>query len=134
MKSGIRCGIRDQYYIAAFDFLVLSWVWRVLDKKGVNPPTILRLENLYKNGITIPVVNCSPGQAIYDMRGSLRQGGLGSMDWFAVGIDPLLKYLDKRLTGIPISVLPVSGPQEEGKEGPLPPLRKDSKVLHFVTM
>ena len=131
MKSGIRCGIGDQDYIAAFDFLVLSWVWRVLDKKGVNPPTILRLKNLYKNGITIPVVNCNPGQAIYDMRGSLRQGGLGSMDWFAVGIDPLLHYLDKRLTGIPISVLPVSGPQEEGKEGPLTPLEERFKGIAF---
>ena len=119
MKSGLRCGIGDQDYVAAFDLLVLSWVWRVLDKKGVNPVTLFRLKNLYKGGITIPVVNCSPGQAIFDMRGSLRQGGLGSMDWFAVGIDPLLNYLDKRLTGIPISILPVYGPQEESKVGPL---------------
>ena len=34
------------------------------------------------------------------------------MFWFAVGIDPLLVYLEKRLTGIPISSLPVLAMQE----------------------
>ena len=37
-RSNLRCGIWDQDYIQAFDFLVLSWVWRVLKKKGVRYP------------------------------------------------------------------------------------------------
>ena len=34
-ESGIRGGIGDQDYIMAFDFLVLDWVWLVLEKKGL---------------------------------------------------------------------------------------------------
>ena len=33
-NQNLRCGIGDQDYIAAFDFLVLSWVWLVLERKG----------------------------------------------------------------------------------------------------
>ena len=31
-KARLRCGIGDQDYVTAFDFLVLSWVWKVLLK------------------------------------------------------------------------------------------------------
>ena len=68
----------------------------------------------------MPVINCIPGRAVPDRRGSLRQGGKGSMDWFAMGIDPLLIYLDNRLVGIPVSNLPVLGPVQEGEQAPLP--------------
>ena len=35
--TGLHCSFwfGDQDYIAAFDYLVLDWVWRVLDQKGV---------------------------------------------------------------------------------------------------
>lgn len=33
-KAKFACGIDDTDFIAAFDWLVLSWVWRVLAKKG----------------------------------------------------------------------------------------------------
>ena len=36
----VDCGIGDQDYIMAFDYLVLSWVWRVLEKKGVKRNTL----------------------------------------------------------------------------------------------
>ena len=95
--TNMRCGIGDQDYIAAFDFLVLKWVWIVLEKKGVKYGTLKRLSRLYSDGITIPVVNSTQGKAIFDKRGALRQEGVGSMDWFTVGIDPLIVYLEKRL-------------------------------------
>ena len=38
--KNLRCGIGDQDYIAAFDFPVLSWVWLVLERKGVREVTI----------------------------------------------------------------------------------------------
>ena len=50
------------------------------------------------------------GTSIPNTRGSVRQGDVPSMYWFGVGIDPLLVYLEKRLSGIPIASLPVHGP------------------------
>ena len=35
----LRCGIGDYDYIAAFDYLVLEWVWKVLKRKGVRTST-----------------------------------------------------------------------------------------------
>ena len=78
--SNTACGIGDQDYVAAFDFLVLSWVRRDLECKGVNASTIWWLRTIYANGITVPVVNNTPMSAILDMHGSLRQGGSGSME------------------------------------------------------
>ena len=127
----IECGIGDQDYIAAFDFLVLKWVWRVLEHKGVTSITINRLQTLYANGITIPVINNIQSQAIKDVRGSLRQGGAGSMEWFAFGIDPLFHFLDQYLSGIPVSTLPVAGPAEEGEMFPLPPQEERFKAMAF---
>ena len=55
------------------------------------------------------------------------RGRGSSMDWFAIGIDPLLDFLDKRLTGIPVWSLPVSGPARECDEYPLEPLTESFK-------
>ena len=59
------------------------------------------------------VVNNVQGRAFPNIRGSLRQGDIPSMFWFAIGIDPLLIYLDRRLQGIPITSLPIMGPTME---------------------
>ena len=68
------------------------------------------------------MINSIQGRAILDKRGALRQGGMGSMDWFLVGIDPLLIYLDKRLSGILVKSLPVLGPSRENETFPLDPV------------
>ena len=130
-RLNLRCGIGDQHYIAAFDYLVLSWVWKVLEKKGLSSPTIERLTSLYSNGIIIPVVNSISGSPIHDIRGSLRQGGVASMEWFSFGIDPLLVFLDLNLSGIPISSLPVLGPATENELFPLPCLEERFKVMAY---
>ena len=50
-----------------------------------------------------------------------------------IGIDPLLVYLEKRLTGIPITSLPVSGPTEEHvKECVLPPAQQLYKLVAYA--
>ena len=130
-QLGLRCGIGDQDYIAAFDFLVLSWVWKVLERKGIRQITKSRLENLFMNGITVPVINSFCRRAIHDRRGSLRQGGCGSMEWFAFGIDPLLIFLDRHLQGIPIHSLTVLGPPQEGEPYPLPPVVERFKAVAY---
>ena len=57
--------------------------------------------------------------------------GAGSIDWFSVGIDPLIVYLDKRLKGILVSTLPVFGPVLENEPSPLPPIEERFKVMGY---
>ena len=67
------CGIADTDYQAAFDFLVMSWVFMVLKKKGVRQAIIDRLSNLYQDNWSIVVVNNVEGKCIKNNRLSLRQ-------------------------------------------------------------
>ena len=128
-KSG--CGIVDNDFKAAFDFLVMTWVFDVMRAKGLHPKVIERLNNLYMDNITVVVVNNKMGRAFTNHRLSLRQGDLPSMFWFAYAIDPLLLYLEKRLTGLPIYRLPVSGPVMH-REPPLPPIEERYKVISYA--
>ena len=130
-QSKVGCGIADMDFIAAFDWLVLSWVWQVLEKLGVSGSVINRVKSLYKDSITITVVNNQLGRVFQDRRGSLRQGGCASMEWFSFGIDPLLRYLDRRLQGILISSLLVLGPASKDDRYPLPPLEERFKLMAY---
>ena len=130
-RSKVGCGIADTDFVAAFDWLVLSWVWQVLDKLGVDGSVINRVKGLYEDSITITVVNNMFGRVFLDKRGSLRQGGCASMEWFCFGIDPLVRYLEKRLQGILISSLPVSGPALHGVVYPLPPVEERFKLMAY---
>ena len=101
-KTRLGCGIAGMDFMVAFDWLALSLVWKVLLKIGVKSSTVRRLQDLYRDCVTIVVVNNKLGRVMLDRRGSLRQGGCASMEWFCFGIDPLLRYLERRLQGIPI--------------------------------
>ena len=81
--------------------------------KGLCEQVITRLSNIYKNSITIPVINNIPGQPLHNLRGSLRQGCPGSMGWFSLGIDPLLLLLERKLQGISICSVQAAGPLAE---------------------
>ena len=129
LKTG--CGIADTDYEAAFDYLVMPWVFMVLQKKGLNMQVIHRLQNLYQDNISIVYVNNIAGKRVRNNRLSLRQGDLPSMFFFAYGIDPLITYLERRLTGILITSLPQQGPVEEHcKSQFLPALEEKYKVSH----
>ena len=127
----VGCGIADTDFVAAFDWLVLSWVWQVLTKLGVSRSVVNRVQSLYEESITITVVNNQLGRVFLDKRGSLRQGGCASMEWFAFGIDPMLRFLEKRLQGIVVSSLPVHGPLPEGVAAPLPQLEERFKLMAY---
>ena len=43
--------------MALFDFMVLTWVFKVLKAKGMDQKVINRLYNLYDNNLTIVVIN-----------------------------------------------------------------------------
>ena len=55
------------------------------------------------------------------------------MFFFAFGIDPLITYLENRLSGILIFSLPVLGPVHEGSPSPtLPPLEERYRVVSYA--
>ena len=130
LNKTIFIGVTD--FEAAFDFLCLDWVAQVLRKKGLSEEALDRFRNIYSEGITIPVINNIPGNAIMNRRLSLRQGDRPSGVWFCYGIDPLLVYLERRLQGILIHFLPVHGPVVLGQAGPLPPLETRYKVQGYL--
>ena len=111
-RSKTGCALVDLDFIAAFDYTVLDWVFKVMKAMGVHEAVIGRLKNVYSNCITIPVINNIPGSPIQNLRGTLRQGCPGSMGWFSLAIDPLLRLLERKLQGILICSLPVLGPSE----------------------
>ena len=92
-KRKAGCGLLDLDFMAGFDWLDMSWVYLVLAKKGVRQEVIERLQHVYTVSNTVVVVNNVLGSSFPNIRGSLRQGDVPSMFWFAVGIDPLLVYL-----------------------------------------
>ena len=53
------------------------------------------------------------------------------MEWFCFGIDPLLRYLERRLEGIVISSLPMQGPVWQGEKMPLPPMEERFKLMAY---
>ena len=128
-KNGV--GILDNDYMSAFDFMIMLWVFQVLQTKGCDERVIERLTRIYRDNITVVVVNNIPGKAFTNHRMSMRQGNIPSVFWFCYGLDPLLTYLEKRLHGIPVYSTPVSGPSLQGSP-PLPPLQEVFKLISFV--
>ena len=132
-KSRMGCGLLDLDFMAGFDWLEMDWVYLVLAKKGVCQAVIERIKRLYADSTTTVVVNNVMGESFLNIRGSLRQGDVPSMYWFGIGIDPLLNYLDRRLSGIPVTSLPVAGPTPEGAAGhALPPLQQHYRVVAYA--
>ena len=125
------CGILDTDLIAAFDFMVMDWIYMVLAKKGLDKQVIERYKNLYSDSNSVVMVNNIPGKIVSNIRQSLRQGDLPSMHFFSFGIDPLLLYLEKRLDGILIASLPVQGPAAQGHHG-LQPIEERYKLIGYA--
>ena len=95
-------GILDNDYMAAFDLMVLTWVFMVLKAKGLDTRVIDRLRSMYDNHLTIVVINNIRGQCFPNLRWSIRQGDRPSSIFFCYGLDPHLDWLERRLLGIPM--------------------------------
>ena len=106
-ESNQKCGIFDNDYKSAFDFIVLKWVFKVLQAKGMDSRVVNRLYNLYNNYITVVEVNGIQGRSFPNVRWSIRQGDRPSSTFFCYGLDPLLDWLEKRLRGIPIYTMDI---------------------------
>ena len=63
-------GILDNDYMAAFDFMVLTWVFKVLEAKGLDTKVISKLKNMYDNHLTVVVVNNVHGKCFLNIRWS----------------------------------------------------------------
>ena len=133
-QRGEGCGILDNDYKAAFDYMVLLWVFKVLAAKGLDMSVIERLKNIYNDNITIVVVNNIMGKSFKNLRLSIRQGDRPSSILFNFGIDPHLTWLDRRLKGIPIYKQPAQGPLLQGQIRQLQPLQVQEtyKVIGYV--
>ena len=129
-KRSQGCGILDTDLVAGFDYMTLCWCLMVLEKKGACTEFISRLKNLYSNNLSVIVVNNVQGAAVGNVRLTLRQGDLPSMDLFCFGIDPLLHRLERLLVGILISSIPVLGPTLPGN--PLPRLEQRYKLIGYA--
>ena len=71
LKSG--CGLLDTNYMAAFDYLVITWVFQVLRKKGLSEAVMNILKNLYNDNLSVVLVNNIQAKAVLNHRLSLRQ-------------------------------------------------------------
>ena len=108
----------DLDFISAFCYQTVEWVLQVARAKSLDNRVMDRINNVSSNRISIPVVNNVPGKAILNLRGTLSQGCPSSMNWFAIGIDPLLVYLEGRLQGILIHSLPTAAPSSRTAGSP----------------
>ena len=124
-------GILDNDYKAAFDYMVLLWVIKVLRAKGLSEEVLNRLINLYSNNITIVVINNILGKSFINNRWSIRQGDRPSSILFCYGIDPHLLWLFKRLHGIPIYRMPAQGPALQHETAPVT-ISESYKVIGYI--
>ena len=95
-------GILDNDYKAAFDYMVLIWVLKVLKAKGLDQEIINSIMNIYENNLTVVVVNNVQGSCFANIQWSIRQGDRASSIFFCYGLDPHLDWLENRLRGISI--------------------------------
>jgi len=109
----------------------MEWVFKVLKKKDLSPLSIERIKRYYEDSITVPIVNCIPGRKIRNLRVTLRQGDCPSSLWFGYAIDPLLVYLNKRLSGIPLISKPCFWPQNFNSKGKIPPIEERFKLIGY---
>ena len=108
--------------------MTLTWCMMVMEKKGACKEFINRLRILYSNNLSLIVVNNVPGIAVENVRLTLRQGDVPSMELFCFGIDPLLHRLDRLLQGILIASVPVQGPPLQS----MPPLPKHEQRYKLI--
>ena len=62
-------GILDNDYMNAFDYMVLTWVFKVLEAKGACKEFINTLKRMYADHLTVVVVNNIPGKCFHNTGG-----------------------------------------------------------------
>ena len=104
-----NCGLADLDMVAAFNLVSMTWICMVLLAKGLSHQNVERFRKMYKTAVIRVVVNNEVGREI-KIRRCVRQGAPPSMLLFLYNIDPVIVFLEKRLTGILLYNYPVAGP------------------------
>ena len=123
--------ICDLDFQKAFDFLSVSWSWKVYRKKNASEKFTNFLENLYSNNFTHTLINDVIQPKIENKRLALAQGDGLSCFTFNFAIDALVTYIEKRLEGIKIFSIPTQGPSHP-KWGKPPEIELRYKVCGFL--
>ena len=103
------CGIADLDLIAAFNMVSMAWIALVLLKKGLSQINTNRFLYMYRDAVIRVIVNNQVGKEIKIKR-CVRQGAPPSMLLFLYNVDPVIVFLERRLTGILLYSMPVLGP------------------------
>ena len=82
--------------------------------KGLSQDNTARFLNMYRDAAIRVVVNNEVGKEIKVKR-CVRQGAPPSMLLFLYNVDPVIVFLEKRLTGILLYSMPVLGPGLPGQ-------------------
>merc|ERR1712240_411073 len=123
--------IADLDFKSAFDLLCMDWVYKVMEKKGLSQIVIARIKRYYGDSYTIPIINSIPGKRIKNQRVTLRQGDCPSSLWFGIAIDPLLAYMNRRLSGITLISKPTYGPLYVNAKNRLDPIEEKLKLIGY---
>lgn len=126
-------GLAEMDFQAAYDKCVLSWTWKVLQKKKCSPTFLQILKRIYETSpsYVISIINNERQQRIMNRRKNIKQGDRTSTILYNYSVDPLLIYLHKRLQGIMYHKLHTAGPRHP-KLGPAAPVEARLRVLGFV--
>ena len=127
------CAIIQTDFQQAFDFLSISWCWKVLEKKNCSREFINVLRNLYEispNYVT-NIINNEQQKRILNKRKNIKQGDRTSSIFFCFAMEPLLLHLNNQLQGLTYHKLLTAGPKHPKLGGP-PPVETKLKVFGFV--
>ena len=127
------CAVIETDFASAFDFMSVSWIWKVLKKKGCSEVFISVLRNLYEETdcFVSCIVNNEQQEKMVNRRKNIRQGDRISTTLYSFAADGLLISLNKRLKGLEYFKLDTSGPRHPLFGGPQP-VKEKLTVIGFV--
>ena len=127
------CAIIETDFVSAFDRMSVSWIWKVLLKKGCSERFTSVLRNLYEDtdSYVSCIINNEQQPRMVNRRKNIRQGDRNSTSLYVFGADALLITLNKRLKGLEYFKMDTQGPRHP-LFGPPRPVSEKLTVVGFV--
>ena len=91
-SSDKGCALIETDFVSAYCRMSVSWIWKVLRKKGCSPVFTSWLSSIYEltDSFVIPIVNNEPQARMINKRKNTRQGDSISTCLYNYGADALL--------------------------------------------